>query len=186
MKLSLNFLYHRRAGTTRAVKLVFVLLLILLANATHAAVNESDTAEDKSASGLPLPRFASLRSDEVNMRTGPGTRYPIEWVFKKAGVPVEIIAEYEIWRRVRDPEGTEGWMHKSALSGKRTAIVTGGPHDLREDADPQSPIAAHLELGAMGQLVSCSKDWCKLKFNGVKGYLRKTDFWGAYPNETFD
>ena len=120
------------------------------------------------------------------MRTGPGTRYPIEWVFTEPGLPLEIIAEYEIWRRVRDPDGTEGWMHKSALSGKRTAIVTGGPHELHDDSNPQSAVVAHLETGAMGQLLSCTKDWCKLKFDGIKGYLPKSDFWGAYPGEVLD
>jgi SH3-like domain-containing protein len=172
------------------MKRFFILIglaITLLALApAHAAINENDTSEDKGASGLPTPRFASLRSDEVNMLTGPGTRYPIEWVFTKPGVPVEIISEYEIWRRVRDPDGAEGWMHKSALSGKRMAIITGNPRDLRDDPSPQSAIVAHLEPGAIGQLLSCAKDWCKLRFNDTKGYLPKTDFWGAYPNETFD
>ena len=120
------------------------------------------------------------------MRTGPGTRYPIEWVMTHQGLPVEIIAEYEIWRRIRDPEGAEGWVHKVSLTGKRSAMVTGSAQDLRRDHDAQSAIVAHLEKGAVGQLVSCSKDWCKLKFNGIKGYLPKTAFWGAYPNEVFD
>ena len=168
-----------------AIMILLVMACILIGPA-HAAINENDAAEDKSASGLPIPRFASLRSDEINMRTGPGTRYPIEWVFTKPGIPVEIIAEYEIWRRVRDPQGTEGWMHKSALSGKRMAIVTGGMRDLHDDANLQSAVVAHLESVAVGQLLSCTKDWCKLKFDGTKGYLPKTDFWGAYPAETFD
>lgn len=137
-------------------------------------------------SGLPLPRFASLHADEVNLRTGPGTRYPIEWVYKHPGIPVEITAEYEIWRRVRDAEGTEGWVHKMALTGKRTAIVTGMQRELRKREEIEAPILAHLEVGAVGQVISCSKAWCRLKFEGIKGYLPKTDFWGAYPNETFD
>jgi SH3-like domain-containing protein len=144
--------------------------------------------EDNSVqgSGLPLPRFASLHADEVNLRTGPGTRYPIEWVFKRSGIPVEITAEYEIWRRIRDSEGTEGWVHKMALTGKRTGIVTGMQRELRKREEIEAPIVAHLEVGAIGQVLSCSKAWCRLKFEGIKGYLPKTDFWGAYPNETFD
>jgi SH3-like domain-containing protein len=138
--------------------------------------------------GAPVfPRFASLRSGEANMRTGPGTRYPIEWVYKHQGLPVEILAkdDDDIWRRVRDPEGAEGWMHKTELSGKREAIVNGSAHNLFEDKD-RTTIVAHLESGAVGQVLSCAKDWCKVKFESVKGYLPKTDFWGAYPDEIFD
>ena len=158
--------------------IVFLFALALLAPAVAQA---TDTI-----SGLPLPRFAALRSSEVNMRAGPGTRYPIEWVFTRQGLPVEIIAEYDIWRRVRYPEGNEGWVHKNELIGKRAAIVTGGPRDLRGDNRDDAPAVAHLDPGAIGQLSACGRDWCKLKFEDVKGYLRKSEFWGAYPGETFD
>jgi SH3-like domain-containing protein len=163
---------------------VFVLAFTL--GFAHAAVNEADTEDGKGTSGLPVPRFASLRSNEVNLRTGPGTRYPIDWVFTREGLPVEITAEYDIWRRVRDPEGAEGWVHKSALTGKRMGMVTGTSRELRDSTDPQSAIVAHLEPGVVGQIQSCAKDWCKLKFDSVKGYLRKTEFWGAEPGEVFD
>src|SRR5271167_3380417 len=111
---------------------IFVLLLFA---APAFAVDETDTGEDSSKNGsnLPIPRFASLRASDVNLRTGPGTRYPIDWVFTHQGMPVEITAEYEMWRRVRDAEGDEGWVHKNALTGKRSAIVIGGAHDLRRD-----------------------------------------------------
>jgi SH3-like domain-containing protein len=158
-------------------------LLIFLFSLSASAYAAEDT---DNASHLPIPRFAALRSGEVNMRTGPGTRYPIEWVYTRRGLPVEVIAEYDIWRRVRDPEGAEGWVNKTELTGKRSAVIIGAAHELRNDRDDKAAIVAHLETGAMGQLVSCAQDWCKAKFDGVKGYLRKTDFWGAYPNETFD
>lgn len=162
-----------------------ILALMFAVAGAHAAVNETETEDGKGTSGLPVPRFASLRSNEVNMRTGPGTRYPIEWVFTREGLPVEIISEFEIWRRVRDPDGAEGWVHKSALSGKRTGMITAA-HDLHDAADPQAPVVAHLEAGATGQILSCTKDWCRLKFDGAKGWLPKADFWGAEPNEAFD
>lgn len=162
-------------------KASFLLLFLLSLSCTAYAAEEIDNT-----SHLPLPRFAALRSGEVNMRTGPGTRYPIEWVYTRRGLPVEVIAEYDIWRRVRDPEGTEGWVNKTELTGKRSAIITGGTHELRDRRDDKAAIVAHLEAGAVGQLVSCAQDWCKAKFDSVKGYLRKSDFWGAYPNETFD
>ena len=165
-----------------------IFLLVLFAVNPVRAIDETDNGEGsvKTGSGLPIPRFASLRASDVNLRTGPGTRYPIDWVFTHQGMPVEITAEYEMWRRVRDAEGDEGWVHKNALSGKRAAIVTGGMRELRGDPDINAAIAAHLEVGAVGQLVSCAKDWCKLKFEGTRGYLRKTEFWGAYEAETFN
>jgi len=160
---------------------IFILLALLFFSSVAFASDETDNT-----SHLTLPRFATLRSGEVNMRTGPGTRYPIEWVYSKRGLPVEVIAEYDIWRRVRDPDGSEGWVNKTELTGKRSLIVTGGLHQLHDDHDDRSPIVAHLEAGAIGQLLSCSQDWCKAKFEDVKGYLHKSEFWGAYPGETID
>lgn len=165
---------------------IFVLLALVMGAASTAAFANENDDESKATSGLALPRFASLRSNDVNMRTGPGTRYPIEWVLKHQGLPVEIIAEYEIWRRVRDSDGSEGWVHKSALSGKRMALIIGSMHDLRKDSDEKAAVVAHLEMGTTGQVMSCAKEWCRVKFSGIKGYIRKTDFWGAYPNEVFD
>lgn len=150
----------------------------------HAADESGD--DGLGASGLPLPRFASLRSNEVNMRAGPGLRYPIEWVYTRHMLPVEITVEYDIWRRVRDPEGNEGWVHKSNLSGRRMAVVTGKTGELRKNDDPQAPPVAHLQRGAMGQILSCKPEWCRLKFENVKGYLPKSDFWGAYGDEVFN
>lgn len=161
---------------------------MLLASCGGAvAAGEADVVGDEArgVSGLQLPRYAALRTDKVNLRSGPGTRYPIEWVFVLKGLPVEITAEYDIWRRVRDSEGTEGWVNKTVLSGKRAAIITGEPRDMHRHDDAQTPVIAHVDVGAVGQLVSCAKDWCVVKFGGIKGYLRKTDFWGAYPNEVF-
>ncbi|MDX2027464.1 MAG: SH3 domain-containing protein [Alphaproteobacteria bacterium] len=165
--------------------MTLVIVCLALCSGLANAASENDD-EGLGASGLPLPRFASLRSNEVNMRTGPGTRYPIEWVFTRHGLPVEITAEYEIWRRIRDPDGSEGWVHKSNLSGRRMAIVTGKGRELRRDDNPQSPITAHLETGAMGQILSCKPEWCRLKFEGAKGYLPKSDFWGTYADEVFN
>ena len=164
---------------------LFAMALLVIAAAPVSETDSGSGDEGKGASHLPLPRFASLRAGEVNMRAGPGTRYPIQWVLTREGMPVEIAAEYEVWRRVRDPSGDEGWVNRNGLSGKRAAIVT-GVRDLHDDSDDASAVVAHLEDGATGQLLSCKKEWCRLKFEGIKGYLRKTDFWGAYPDETFN
>jgi SH3-like domain-containing protein len=164
------------------MKKLFALTFIVLLSASAVFAAE----EVDNTSHLPIPRFASLRSDEVNMRTGPGMRYPIEWVYTRRGLPVEITAEYDIWRRVRDPEGTEGWVSKTELTGKRSAAITGSGHDLRDARNDGSAVIAHLEAGAIGQVLSCGKEWCEVKFEGVKGFLRKPCFWGAYVDETFD
>lgn len=160
------------------------LCLILLLMPSVAGAQDQDAA--RRGTGLPLPRFASLNVTEANLRTGPGTRYPIDWVFKHQGMPVEILAEYDIWRRVRDVDGAEGWVHKMALTGKRAAIVIGTPQDLHRRDTAESATLAHLEVGAIGQITSCGKEWCRLKFDGIKGYLPKTAFWGVYPHEVFD
>jgi SH3-like domain-containing protein len=133
---------------------------------------------------LPLPRFVSLRSDTVNVRSGPGVRYPIEWVFTKRSMPVEVLEEFEVWRKIRDWQGTEGWVHQTNLSGKRSAIVTGDVRDLRRDGDPRASVIARIEPGVVGQLLDCHGTWCRVEFDGQKGYLAKSEFWGAYPNET--
>ncbi len=164
--------------------LVVVAFLALFSGLAHAADPKTD--EGVGPSGLPLPRFASMRSNETNMRTGPGTRYPIDWVLVSKGMPVEIIAEYEYWRRIRDWEGSEGWVHKAALTGKRGAVVIKTMRDLRQKDDPNSPIMAHLEPGAVGQILSCKPEWCRIKFGDIKGYLRKNEFWGAYKDEVFN
>lgn len=163
------------------MKRVFLLPALALFLSPPAKAQEVDNT-----SHLPIPRFASLRSDEVNMRMGPGFRYPISWVYTRKGLPVEITAEYDIWRRVRDPKGTEGWVSKAELTGRRGAVVTGEARDLLKDHRDDAEVLAHLQPDALGQIVSCAGEWCKVRFENVKGFLRKTSFWGAYPNETFD
>jgi len=185
VSLSFCFLPLREGGFLAA--LVFLVFCVCHV-AAAAPAPESDLPA--AASGLPLPRFASLSADEVNMRTGPGTRYPIEWILTKRGMPVEIVAEYEAWRRVRDPGGDEGWVFRAGLSGARMAITTGGAHDLLSGEDGGAAVVAHLNAGAIGRLLECDAGFCKLRFkNGdaaVEGWLPKADFWGALPGERFD
>ena len=103
-------------------------------------------------SGLPLPRFASLRAGEVNVRTGPGVQYPVDWVFQRQGLPVEVIAEYRTWRKIRDWQGTQGWVHQSLLAGKRTVIVIGGQRALHAKPEPDAKAVAQLEAGVVASL----------------------------------
>jgi SH3-like domain-containing protein len=136
--------------------------------------------------GLPVPRFVSLRSAEVNVRTGPGTRYPVEWVFVKRDIPVEITAEFDTWRRIRDWEGTEGWVHQSMLSGKRAIMVLGDVRTLRRSAGESAGGLAKVEPGVAGKLLHCQTNWCEVNVGGYRGWLQKSEFWGVYPAETVE
>jgi SH3-like domain-containing protein len=144
-------------------------------------------------SGLPLPRFVSLKSDRVNLRAGPGTEYPTSWVFKRAGLPLEVVKEFEGWREVRDAEGTTGWVLQSFLSGRRTALVT--PWDVKLDnKPPQIPIkssdsassrtVALVEAGVIANVHGCNSGWCQISAGAYKGYIEQKKLWGVYEGET--
>jgi len=140
-------------------------------------------------SGLPLPRFVSLKSGRVNSRVGPGANYSVDWMYMKAGLPMEIIQEFDTWRRVRDADGSEGWINQSLLSGRRTAIVApwqrgkGGRINLLDDPDKDASVVAIVEPGVMGSIKSCDGQWCEMTFDGHTGWLPQSVVWGAYPGE---
>ena len=133
--------------------------LFVVAPGGGARAAEPPSNSQRKGSGLPLPRFASLRSDEVNVRTGPGTRYPVDWVFKRKGMPVEIVAEYENWRKIRDWQGASGWVHQSLLSGKRGFIIAAKPVGLYRTPANSAEVVAKLEPEVMGEIRSCQGDW---------------------------
>lgn len=139
-----------------------------------------------SETGLPLPRFVSLATSKVNVRTGPGVRYPVEWVFVKRSLPVEVVAEFEHWRKVRDFEGTEGWVHQSMLTGRRHVIVMGATRALRREARAESVIVARAEPGVIGRLLECEQAWCRVEIAGFKGWLVRDEVWGVYRDERLD
>lgn len=132
---------------------------------------------------LPVPRFVSLRSKEINLHVGPGAHYPTEWTFLRVGLPVEIVAEFDTWRQIRDWQGTQGWVHKSLLSGKRNVVVLKKIRRLFKDPDPTSAVVARLEPGIMGKVLECRNDWCRLDVEGYKGWIKRRFIWGVYPNE---
>jgi len=153
-----------------------------------AAVAANDTSE---GSGLPVPRFVSLKSDHVNVRGGPNKDQDVSWVYTRPGLPVEITAEYENWRRIRDSDGAEGWVYHSLLSGKRTAFVaksknSSAPVALRDAADGASPAKAMLEPGVLGIVKRCSGRWCRFRGDGFDGWIEQERLWGVYPNEKLD
>ncbi|WP_428483962.1 SH3 domain-containing protein [Rhodopila sp.] len=132
-----------------------------------------------------LPRFASLRSDDVNMRVGPGTRYRIEWVYRRRDLPVEIEREYDVWRWVCDPDGVHGWVHQATLMGRRSFIVKNADAMLRSDASDTAAAVAVLKVGVIGRIRSCeaASDWCNVQAGSYRGYLRRQQLWGVLPGE---
>ncbi len=133
--------------------------------------------------GLPLPRFASLRADKVHLRTGPGMRYPVDWIFVQRNMPVEIVAEFENWRKVGDWQGTEGWVHRSMLSGKRTAVIKDGIQPLRRGPASNAMLVARVMEKVVASILECESDWCRVEVAKKRGWMRRTHIWGVYRNE---
>jgi SH3-like domain-containing protein len=147
----------------------------------------------KGASGLPLPRFVTLKSKRVNLRVGPSNDYSVAWLYLKAGLPVEIIQEYDNWRQVRDSDGTEGWVSQALLSGQRAAIAAPWMKgkgkavyvNMRHDPQPSSSVVAKLEPGVIVDIKECNGTWCLAKTEGAEGWVAQSEIWGAYPGEAF-
>lgn len=164
---------------------VLAAVLGMIPGMGHAA---KDSAT--SASGLPVPRYVSLKSDHVNVRAGPTKDNDVAWIYTRAGLPLEITAEFENWRRVRDSEGAEGWVYHSMLSGRRTAVVTMKRKDelapIYDSADSASAVAARLQAGVVAQVKKCSNGWCRVTGNGFDGWIEQQRLWGVYANEKVD
>lgn len=136
---------------------------------------------------LPLPRFVSLKTSEANIRRGPGLTHRIDWVFKRQGMPLEVIAEHGQWRRVRDVDDAGGWVHHALLSAARTAVVIATPDAaLRRDPALDSAPVARAEAGVIGRLDECGRLWCRFEADGQSGWIDKGDIWGVRPDEEFD
>lgn len=133
-------------------------------------------------SGLPVPRFVTLEFDEVNGRAGPSRDHPVLWVYRRRGLPVQIVAETENWRRVRDPKGDLSWMHKRTLSGARAVVAT-AETPLREDARPDEEIVAIAEAGAVLSLDRCLAGWCRLESGDHEGWAEARTLWGVGEDE---
>ncbi len=137
--------------------------------------------------GLSVPRYVSLKSDRVNLREGPSKDHRTSWVFERAGLPVEITAEFDTWRKIRDSEGSEGWVLHSLLSGRRTALVAPWKKDqsmpLYDQPRPDSPVVANLQSGVIGNVKKCDGQWCRIYGDGFDGYEPQNNLWGVYPGE---
>lgn len=175
--------------------LVLMVLGLLLGTAAWSFAQttgeETEPEEEISsafrATDLPLPRFVSLGSQKIFMRAGPGVRYPIKWVYEREGLPVEIILEYEVWRKIRDIEGVEGWVHQSLLSGRRTGLIRDNEtQDMRASPRPDARIMARLEPMAQFIIKECRPGWCSISADGYEGWLPRDHIWGIYEDENFD
>jgi SH3-like domain-containing protein len=168
----------------------------LFGNRPDSLAGEETTASIEPAdrnvgpSGLPIPRFVSLKAEKVNVRRGPSSDHPVAWVFQRKGMPVEIVAEFENWRRIRDSEGEEGWILQSMLTGKRTAIVAPWRGEkttpMHSAPNTESSLSAMLTGGVMGEVGHCDGEWCELSAGGYEGFVEQAALWGVYPGEKVD
>ena len=174
--------------TTQSVRAAFRCLGgALIAASLMASAAQAAGETTGAVSGLPVPRFVSLKSDHVNVRGGPNKDHDVAWVYTRPGLPVEITAEFANWRRIRDWDGAEGWVYHSLLSGKRTATV-----QLKSKADlapiyakpdAKSAVTAQLQVGVLGTVKHCTGKWCQIAGDGFDGWIEQNELWGVYPDE---
>lgn len=192
-------LWRHFAGILPLCRAVCRSTLLLLAILSGLSALPAHAQSRNNPSGLPLPRFATTKSDPINVRVGPGTRYDISWIFVKSGQPVEIIQEFDTWRKIRDIEGEEGWVHQNLLSGRRAGLVTpwakSGQIALRERQSIDANVRAWLSPGFLVELRKCQQDWCAVRASVTpkegrtktySGFVPQSDLWGVYPGEEFD
>jgi SH3-like domain-containing protein len=165
--------------------------LVCLGAAFFVSAPSAHAQQVGTATGLRVPRYVSLKSDRVNLREGPSKEHRTSWVFQRAGLPVEITAEFETWRKIRDSEGSEGWVLHSLLSGRRTALILpwkkGEVLDLYAKADEKSAPVARLQASVIATVRMCDGgNWCRVSGEGFDGYIRQSNLWGVYPNEKIE
>lgn len=164
--------------------------MILFAGLSNTALPVAAQGTSTGSTGLPVPRFVSLKSDRVNVRVGPSRDHDIAWTFVQSGLPVEIIQEFENWRRIRDWEGKQGWVFHSLLSGRRTALVTPWEKSdltpLRARSRSDADIVAELEPFVLTSVTECAGGWCRVNGESYDGWLDQTRLFGVYPNESIE
>lgn len=183
-------------GHVRGITTLLALMTLLVCasgpvSSAHAQDKAKASATRLGASGLRLPRFVSLKSNRVNVRKGPSLEHPVAWEFKRLGLPVEVVDEFEHWRRVRDSDGSEGWVFHSLLSGRRTALVAPWTKEnssipLYARSSTSSTVIARLEPGVLGSLLACDGSWCSFSLDSVTGWIEKVKLWGVYEDEEIE
>ncbi len=163
-----------------------------LAFAGPVLAQEADTPEESPAasaiktSGLPVPRYVAIRSNEINVRSGPSIQYPIKWVFSRRNMPVEVTAEFDTWRRIRDSEGDDGWVMQGMLTAKRSVMISGQIRTLRREPQATGRAVARAEPGVIAKLLRCRDEWCEVDTGDYRGWLKRSEVWGIYPNERLE
>lgn len=142
--------------------------------------------EEAEANSSKLPRFVSLKADEANMRTGPGVRYPIRWVYQQRGLPVKITEEFEHWRKIEDPDGETGWIHRSILSNRRMAMIDIDEVLLRRTPSEESAAILRAQHGVLARMIECQPRWCRIQIDSIKGWVPKKTLWGVQDQEVFE
>ncbi len=171
-------------GVIKQFLVFFCLTGLFLTLPTAPSLGESATKVGPS--GNPLPRFVSLRANKAYLRTGPGRQYPIDWTYKRSGLPLEVVDEHGPWRKVKDHEDIAGWMHVSLLSSKRTGLIVGKTRNLFRENDLKSRIAIIADAGVSGSILECETLWCRLDVDGTKAWIEKRHLWGVYTHEIID
>lgn len=173
---------------TRWLILIINFVLICFSSATgFAQESEIKASQAFRSTEYPLPRFVSLRSNEAYVRTGPGRKYPVKWVYKRAGIPVEIVLEYDVWRKIHDFDGEKGWVHKSLLSGNRTAFILGEELvGLYKKPSQDSRVRAYLQPNLLVSVEGCDDGWCRVEAREYSGWLKQSTIWGVYEAENFN
>ena len=157
---------------------------VMAQEAADAPVEAAAPQKAIRTTGLPVPRFVSLKGEKAFVRTGPGLRYPIEWVFERPGLPVEIIQEFDTWRKIKGPKGEEGWVHQTLGSGQRTALITAQePVTLYKEPAPASRAIAKAEQGVVARLLRCDTGYCELQKDNYRGWAPRNSLWGIYEGE---
>lgn len=170
-----------------APRLWLVAAICALALGLGAPAPAAEDAGRGQVTNLPLPRYVSMRAETANARRGPSLSHRVDWTFLRRGLPLEITAEYENWRRVRDAEGAGGWVHYTLLSSVRTALVRGDtPIGLRAEPSEAAPIRAFAEPGVVARLMECGPGWCALSAEGIEGWAPRAAIWGVGPDETLE
>ena len=143
-----------------------------------AALLMSTVGPAAAQSDAPLPYWASISVDEARMRKGPSPDVPVIWEYRRKDLPVKVVARFETWRKIEDPDGTQGWMAARLLSRTRTAIVTGDIRPMREDASLSAAVAYRAEPGVVGRITDCKNGWCLFDVKGRKGWIQTEHIWG--------
>jgi SH3-like domain-containing protein len=158
--------------------------------ATTAALMAVFLAGTLQAASMPqqrkTPYWGSLSAGQARMRTGPGRNYPVNWFYQRQGLPVQVVETYPGWRKVRDPDGTSGWMIGNLVSDQRTGMVKDAIADLRASPNADAKVVWRAEPGVVGRLSHCAEGWCKLDVQGRGGFVEETKLWGVDPDENFD